>query len=226
MARGTKNPDPSLVSEIDLKTFRPILEAIASGAPCPLNVLQIARLCEGVLEQCRGQLPKNHRAGFEKSVRKTIEHAIGLRSIIKGEQLTLLRMHEKGFVNTENGNRHLAEIDFVEAQYERIAATQAARLISEIEKKIATKGTGAGRKLRAFAADSDNDWKLLGDALARLTPERSSIDDWCEEIRRVVIEAAGSGKLPVKGSTPKETIDTHARRLRRQAKKIAGSSPN
>jgi hypothetical protein len=227
MPRGRRNPDPTLVSDIDLMTLRPSLQAIADGAPPAINIMQIARLCEGLLVQYRHRIPKNKRGYFDKIIKDTIEHAIGFTGILNGETLTLLRMHEKDFITTENGNRHLAEIDWVEAHYTKVAASQAIRTMDAVSSQVNSAGTGRGRKPAPVVCASEIDWQLLSESLERLTPDRGSIEAWCAEIRNVVANAIDDGRLPARGScdAPKEGKDIHSRRLQSYAKRIDGTIP-
>jgi hypothetical protein len=223
VARGKKPVDARLISDIDLMTMRQQIQAVANGAPSVLNIMQFSRLNEGIIAQYREQIPVKKRAEIDKSVAIIMEHAISITCILKGEQLTLLRMHEKDFVKTDNGNRHLAEIYFVEQHYLKIAANQTLSMFEIIANSIS--GTQKiGRPSGSFNANNEQDWLLIIAALERLTPDRNNHESHIEEIRHVVAEAVKSGQLDIRGETQKGSIDTHAKRLQAKASRLLGST--
>jgi hypothetical protein len=226
MARGKKPVDPLLVADMDLMTLRPQVQAVVDGASSVLDILQFARLTEGLVAQNRDQIPMKKRAEIDRAVSTTINHSVSLSGILQGERLTLLRMHEKGFITTDNANRHLAEIDFVERHYLKIAAQQALGMF-DIVKKATSKKQKSGRPFGAFNTSTATDWPLLIAALDRLTPERNNQEAHVAEIRQVVAEAIRSGQLDAhRGETSKDAIDTHAKRLRSKARRLQGTTSN
>jgi hypothetical protein len=225
VARGKKAIDASLIADMDLMTLRPQVQSVVDGAPSVLDIMQFARLAEGLVAQSRDFIPVKKRAQIDKAVATTIEHAISITGILKGERLTLLRMQEKEFVTTDDAKSHLAEINFVERHYLKIASQQTLGMF-DIVKTAVSKVPQRGRPLGAFSGNNKQDWPLLIAALERLTPERSNQDAHILEIRRVVTEAVEAGQLDhdTRGETSKETIDTHAKRLQSKARRLKGST--
>lgn len=230
MPRGKRNVDPADVSEIDLLTLRPSLEAIANGATSRLTNMQLARLFEAVVAQYRTRLSPNDRSSFDRAARTTIEHAIGLSGITWGGLLVLESIDQGETSNVDDLiENQIYEIGFVASHYNRKMACQIINMMDVLAAKIRAVGSGGGRPVRPFVVDSDEDWRLLGAALERMTPERGQIEDWCEEIRRVVVDAAQGKTLERHLGAPgdvKGQIDAYTKRLSRLAKRLAGSSTN
>jgi hypothetical protein len=222
MARGKKTVDPSLICEVDIMSFRPQLASMATGAPGVLSIMQIARLQEGLLEQYRSRIPFKKRSKIEHAIRKMVEDALAISSFSAGERMSLLRMHEKGMIELDNANCHLAEIDFVEMHYKKVAAKQAIVIFDVISASLGRAGNG--RPPRQFFDSSEGDWQIIFKAIENIPNGCTDENLMFREIRKVVSEAVRNGDLDQRGSTPKESIDTHDKRLKSAVRRMSGSS--
>ena len=193
--------------------LRSRVEEVANGAPSPLSVIQFARLAEGLQNQYRDVIPKNKTRDIDKSVRTSIEHALGFDCILRGERIAIERLRALEEISSQAYQEYIAELDVVQGHYCRLAAAQLLGFMNIIQGYVHARGRGKGRPegtRRFLRADGE----ILTEIGRRLTPERGNPEDWTKELRAVLREYLERGLIPYRGDeNEKDAVDIHARRI-------------
>ncbi len=217
MVQGKRATDSSLESEVDLLSLKPWIVGYANGAECPLSVIQIARFREALIAQYTHVISKNDRALSKATAQTTIEHAIGLEGILRGERLAIDTLLELGKITDDGHVEFGAQITIAEQHYKRLAAQHIHAIIVRFESILARKGKGGGRPA-SRKTYNPTDHEIIIEAAKKMTPERGDASEWVREIRQVVKEYQEAGRLPRRGGTGKESIDIHMQRLTRASR--------
>lgn len=221
MARGKKPANPLMEADDDLLSFLDVIEAYGSGAAvepdCPLQqvaAIAFARIAEGAVHQHRANLPNGSVGEYTSRAKWLMENALAEACFSSGARWALVQA-----VSTLVNERDTltGDIDAHDEEVKRGAARQCALILKDIAAAIDRKG----KRGRPPAAKTDGilalwDSMILRDACNSVAPnktrDRAAI---AEQIPKVVRQYLLLGQLPWQGCTEQDSVDIHARRIRR-----------
>lgn len=241
MAQGVRKPDPKLQTDIDLGSHIPRMMAYVLGEVPRVSdegkpEIQIPHLCtfmEGLLTQLPKRFPKGKVRDLQDRVRKVTEICFAT-DFADVQKLSMLDgMLEFGDIDDACFQKWRAACETTARSHHRDSVGLAIELFLQIhrasERKPANRPKGSNTKRsegfdeeilrRTFEKVALNRTESNGEVELYFTIEAA-----VAELRKTIQEGLDQDLLKPLGSTRKESIDAHCRRIRRKLLDKGGSA--
>jgi hypothetical protein len=234
MPKGMRTLSAKDISNEDLLNWLPTLEAVArsdttisSDAPIlEVSALSFARVAECAVEQHSKSLRQGSVTTFRRRARYLIESTLCEALYLAGHRSCLNALNTEGVLPFQ---RHVELMELCASQEQevwRTAANGAALILRDIEARIVRKEK-VGRPKEAQSSDVlvrlfDSEILKVASDSCGLKPSKSQVD---VAIPRVVRKYLEDGKLRWLGSTEKEAVDRHSKRLRVRLHELIAKAP-
>jgi hypothetical protein len=233
MARDRRPPNPKYQSDCDLGRFIPQMEdylagkrpKVTAGEVREISIPELCTFMEALLLQLPKRFPRGSVEALREHVRDVSKYCYANSLASKCELRLLENMKLTGdiddvaFERWKRASESCAEkvfratVQFVTDLHSMIQTTCEKRPAHRPEGSLAAPLVASDRKVldRAILKAAAN--YTADDGTLRLSFNMSAV---MEKLRESIREATQDGVLPRRGSTPKENIDAHARRIRRK----------